>query len=563
MSPLRFLLARTILNSLRRTFQEPVRAVVAILTLFALGYVGAMILSLSPTSESHTTALLSPLLQSTIGFFMLMHLAAWLQILLFPSHYGLLFTEADVSFLFPSPLSRMRVMRFLMVRGLLSSLLFPTLLLFFYFWILAGRSLWLITMFAELKTSHWAWLLYPIFYVLSMGGAVLLSFWIGLKAYGREGVLGRVGWIAGGVSLVVLVFLWAEGYRAVEEGLGFLEGVLRALDTPLLYWLLMPFRAPAEAALIPYVGWTPAMVSGLIFWVGLCLVLYRSLARQEARLYEYGAQLAHRSTKAKMSQKNPSERIYLKLVDRARKGRYRVRRLPWVERWDAQGIWALLWRDLLINWRMNGAILSWLTLATFIGIPLFILFVRPYLEMNDSGMRIFLLVSALQVILIFQVVGLLFGQMDLFKRLDMQKPMPFFSHQVVLMETLPTMLTIGWMGALLLLWAVALFPEKWSLFLYIYFVGLSYLYPVALGLLILLLICPDQSDFTQRLLVGILMFPVTALCVAPAGMMLIICSLLECPLGLSAVLTFAVNAAVATALVALAGERYKKFNPVE
>jgi hypothetical protein len=32
---------------------------------------------------------------------------------------------------------------------------------------------------------------------------------------------------------------------------------------------------------------------------------------------------------------------------------------------------------------------------------------------------------------------------------------------------------------------------------------------------------------------------------------------------LSAVLTFAVNAAVATALVALAGERYKKFNPVE
>jgi hypothetical protein len=79
----------------------------------------------------------------------------------------------------------------------------------------------------------------------------------------------------------------------------------------------------------------------------------------------------------------------------------------------------------------------------------------------------------------------------------------------------------------------------------------------------LALLNPDPNDYTQRLVLGLLMFPVLVLAGLPGGLILLLGLLLKWPLVLIALLTVVANLSVGALFVAINSNLYEGFSPVD
>lgn len=561
MKALWFLTWRLLVNSVRRALRHPVRAVFFALMVAFFGFIFTM--SVVENLSGHRTAYPMPppsVMPSDqlVALIMLIHLSMLWSALSSSAGSSTMpvVSQADVNFLFPSPLRRLHVFLFLLlVRGLFTSIF--ALLILVVMVLGVGNELIARVITGLHRTQTWVVWAYPVMYLLAYIGLLATGMVILLKEERQEGFRARLRlffWGAFGLLGGALTWYAVSAYR---EGKSPLEVIVwNTLHNPLLAVPLVPLRALAEAAIGFYQGWTPYITVGFVVWGSITLCAFLLLARQESWLYELGTKLASMATTYRTQRQNPLMLAQDFAVRRAGKRRGK-REWSLLQHWTPQGVWALWWCNAILLMRMGGYLLT-SVLLMLLGITVMTVasVLSRHGDMLDPEMAIILQHSGTFFVLAFSQTWIT----NTLKRAELTRSLPFPARQVVLAEVFPTTLLL--MLFLTAYWAIcsALLVKHIYLLTYSYVVGLSLALPLNLCVMLVSLANPDPADYTQRTLLGLLLFPVALIAALPTVVAVVFALILGLPLWLNALLVALVNVGVAWALTSAAGESYALMN---
>ncbi|MCS7066615.1 MAG: hypothetical protein NZL85_10155, partial [Fimbriimonadales bacterium] len=370
---------------------------------------------------------------------------------------------------------------------------------------------------------------------------------------------GVLGWALLGVGLVgghALMLIQQHQMR-------FAAALHASLDWLPAYVWLLPARALSDATLIIYQGWTPAIGLGLLFWLGVLLWADGRIARDAGRLYELASQMAQRGARFRAARGDPMQLMYQNALERMGKRDRPARTLRWLERWTPRGKWALLWRDLLLSWRLQGwwLVFMLLLLIALPAVPMGI--VRYAVEKNPLTVAKLIYVMIQYLVVLMTAMGSYYGIVDLLRRVDFQKPFPFSSREVVLVESLPTAVLFLVVQVVVSLLATLFFPQAWGFWLGVGLALASFAPVLQMAMWTMALLNPDPNDYTQRLVLGLLMLPVIVLAGLPGGLILGVGLALRLEPLLIAPIVVAANLSVGAILVAINSRLYEQFSPVD
>jgi hypothetical protein len=568
---LMYLTVRVLVNSIRRAFSNPLRAILTTLVLafFLCGWGGALIGSLAENPARAQPDMLQPqrLMLRSIGLVVIIH---WFYVVftIIPSVFRPAFAlvqESDVHYLFTTPLKPLALFRgMILIRGLFGALFF-LMLLAVYLLLFGGARLRLLATVQEPVAPAIALLGYPVMYLLVFSTALLWSIVLeAMEITGRSvrRLVSRllIGW-------TVLSFALTAGYlvylrRSLDE-FALLTALGEAVDWLPAYVLLLPVRGLADAAIVLYQGFTPAMGVSFALWLVGVLLANRLLARYQDVLYEVGASLARRGAAARASQRDPLGTYLKRKAEQA--STKPLRTLRWLERWTPRGVWALLWRDLLITWRASGwgnLLMVALMAAAPVGLALLIHYTAP--SERDVRLALKIAYAVAQALTAFFIAfGAFYGFTDMLRRVEWQKPLPFSPRAVMVVESLPSVVFFAASQLLAALVISLWFPNGWLFWLGSSVVAISWAIVLMMAMLAIALINPDPTDYTQRLLSGVLMVPALLLTGAPGAAIWLLGVGLQWNLWLMVGLSCLTNLFAALALTAFNGALYEKFSPID
>jgi hypothetical protein len=568
---LMYLTVRVVVNSIRRAFANPLRAVLTtfVLAFFLCGWGGALIGSLAENPARAQPDMLQPqrLMLRSIGLVVIIH---WFYVVftIIPSVFRPAFAlvqESDVNYLFTTPLKPLALFRgMILIRGLFGALFF-LMLLAVYLLLFGGARLRLLATVQEPVAPAIALLGYPVMYLLVFSTALLWGIVLeAMEITGRSvrRLVSRllIGW-------AVLSFALTAGYlvylrRSLDE-FAFLTALGKAVDWLPAYVLLLPVRGLADAAIVLYQGFTPAMGVSFALWLVGVLLANRLLARYQDVLYEVGASLARRGAAARASQSDPLGTYLKRKAEQA--STKPLRTLRWLERWTPRGVWALLWRDLLITWRASG----WgnlLMVALMAAVPVGLALLIHYTAPSERDVRLALKIAyavAQALTAFFIAFGAFYGFTDMLRRVEWQKPLPFSPRAVMVVESLPSVVFFAASQLLAALVISLWFPNDWLFWLGSSVVAISWAIVLMMAMLAIALINPDPTDYTQRLLSGVLMVPALLLTGAPGAAIWLLGVGLQWNLWLMVGLSCLTNLFAALVLTAFNGALYEKFSPID
>jgi hypothetical protein len=568
---LMYLTVRVLVNSIRRAFSNPLRAILTTLVLaFVLcGWGGALIGSLAENPARAQPDMLQPqqLMLRSIGLVVIIH---WFYVVftLIPSMFRPAFAlvqESDVHYLFTTPLKPLTLFRgIILIRGLFGALFF-LMLLAVYLLLFGGARLRLLATVQEPVAPAIALLGYPVMYLLVFSTALLWS--IALEAMEIRGRSARRWVLRLLVGWAVLSFGLTGGYLVylsrLPEEFAFLTALGKAVDWLPAYVLLLPVRGLADAAIVLYQGFTPAMGVSFALWLVGVLLANRALVRYQDVLYEVGALLARKGAAARASQRDPLGTYLQRKAEMA--SAKPLRTLRWLERWTPRGVWALLWRDLLITWRASG----WgnlLMVALMAAVPVGFALLFHYTAPPERDIRLALKIAyavAQAMTAFFISFGAFYGFTDMLRRVEWQKPLPFSPRAVMVVESLPSVVFFAASQLLAALVISLWFSSAWLFWLGSSVVATSWAIVLMMAMLAIALINPDPTDYTQRLLSGVLMVPTLLLTGAPGAAIWLLGVGLQWNLWLMVGLSCLTNLFAALALTAFNGALYEKFSPID
>jgi len=551
-------------NGLRRGLNNPLRGIlVVILGAVLLGYLVAVpLMTILNPSDQLPPPLPSGGIQGFVFLLMLFHIA----LLSLPASAMIgknaVIREADVNYLFPAPLPRIRLFRTIIVfRATLSSLV-SFVVIVIYSVLFATKY---VRALPELPLMLPVWLsfLYPVVFVSAAFGLAFAGTVTGVNIMRGRWNKRVLYYTTAGLISISFLLLIHHGIDSLNAGQSFFRGMLAGLDHPIVYLILFPLRSMAEIALIPFVGWTPGVIGGLVFWPFFLVLSYFGLVKNQQWLYELGVHIAQRRTAAREQLGNPSEVIKRLVQKKIARGSFIPRRIWLAERWTPQGVWALLWRNHVIYWRLNRS--SILTLdALVISCLLLLWYMKSVLNVAITDQLIVGLLIGVQAIFIaLTLVGGFIASIDLVQRMDIQKPFPFSPRRVIFVEILHMVGTYALSTLLLVVAAVLVFPDFISILSIAYIVGVSCLFPASLSVLFLLLINPDMSDPVQRIIVGLLQLPFIVLSVTPALIPAAVAVFLNLPLFVIGLIAVLANIFSTFVFIEIISRKYRNFNPAE
>ncbi|MBC7367946.1 MAG: hypothetical protein H7343_14230 [Undibacterium sp.] len=354
---------------------------------------------------------------------------------------GLAFTEAEVAFLFPAPISRRKLIHFRLLGAQLRILISAVFFTFF------SRGANFLGGGVLTHVLGW-WLILTTLNLHFTGAALTITKLIdrGVSAWRRRFVL------LGAVTLVVIVSavsLWrnAPPFPAGNFGPGtFATWLAQVIDAGLLHWLLIPGKIIVAPFLAPdFVAFLRAAAPA----VTLLVAHYLWVARQEVSFEE--ASMAYAEKRAARTARLRSGGAIGSAPAKARREPFRLRSRGRPEL-------AFLWKNLLgtrpyFHWRVwTGA-----ALVITVGVP--------WIVRHDPSGAFAAVISGFAAI--FAAYALMLGpqlaRQDLRSDLpnsDILKTYPLAGWQVLLGETLtPIVILTGLLWLALLAAALALGPR--------------------------------------------------------------------------------------------------------
>jgi Putative ABC exporter len=558
-------MTRRFLNSFKRAFNNPARTVgtLAVVAMIAATYGGPLFMQYREQPSPSTLSpfippleLIRSILTMMIGAYLLFSFALAVDSMQ-------AFTEHDVLNVFPTPLPRKLVFQFLLfTRGLLASTL--SILIIAYFFFRTSRSLInIIPRGGSVGSAISGSFTFAALFITANSALLIGGVCCGLAVF-HKWLSKKLLW-----SLIIVVpasFLGGllyQTFSGMSPGTEALEQILRQSNEQPFAMLLLPVRAIAVSALIPYDGWTNAISVGILIWGGLLVLCQRMLMSFAPSLYDYASHLAQANARRREQRRNQTFNIKAWI---GRKGNTRTiggKQSRWMNVWAPTGGMALFWRNIVMMRRSNIMLVikaNILLSALFYGGIAALRTWKPGIV--EDGLIV--LGGTAQFFVVFLFVATSVGWLtETLKRFEIQKPLPVSPRNSVFIELLPIAVIVTCSSLVGIIFLIALFPHLSGILL-LGFVAISTSYMLMSCLLfIALLFNPDQHDTLQRMLFGFFTIIVIGLGALPSGLTLTLGYLLHFHLIVQGMMVIVINGGCIYALIVLAAKKYESFNPME
>ena len=473
------------------------------------------------------------------------------------SMYQAALRPADVDVLFPTPISPKVVMLFKIARDYFVTLLTPFLIALFG---LQASMLGYKALFTKMPHPEYAgltlramalsWVMMAMCFV-AIAHAVSLSInRSDLKSDKNKRVFMVV---LGSFFLTVGMGLpyWIWSHPGAEN-------LLALGQSPILRVVFLLATFATDLTMAPLRGNLVLALCGLIGMSATIGISLHFLSRQIGWFYDQAAVRGFGSMKQRQLQRSGD---YSAIVaERARTGKVRVVGLPWLLRLKMTRASALFWKELFLQPRtMLGVIITLTLLEVLISVS------ATFMTSNKTPDAAGYALISMQgfITLMFSLIVCQTGFIEVLKRIDLEKALPFKPGTIVFYEVLARSFIGGlasWAGAIAFL-VVA--PELWDFALATAIVmpGVSLL--VSSTIFLVTIVFPDIEDPTQRQFRGLMImlgFCVTG--ILPT-LLFVLLAIAKVALPICAVLTLGLSIAISIALSVLSGSFYANFNPSE
>ncbi len=561
--PLLFLTYKTVWNGLRRALTTP-RRLISLLVF--LGYyflvfirpaLGGSARAQMPTFPNGTPQLEFPPLQVidsvAFGLFTVLSLFMLMGVMSANST----FKPADVDILFSTPISPKVVLTFRIIRDYLITLFLPILIALFG---LRPAKMGWEAIFKNMPNPEYSgmalrfmilgWLLMSLTWVTLSYAA---SLWVNRNDAASD-VRRRVfGWTLFVVCSAIVGYL---GWRFSQ--VQSIADTMAIAQTPGLRVIFFTATFATQMTMAPFTSAGPLGAAvGVGGMVGVIALSYWLSLRQVGWMYDQSAIKAASMRSAVEMQRSGD--LSGMMAQRAREGKYKGLKLKYFSRLRMPGWKALVWKELVLQPRTT---LGLTIMFVMIGILMSVIGTLPGRRSAEMPGYLFMVMQAMVVFMVSMAFAQT-GFVEVLKRIDLQKPLPFPSWVTVSAE-IGSKSLIGvlaaWTGAIV---SLCIKPSLWPFVLasIVGVIGFSFLLSAAVFFTTMLF--PDIEDPSQRSLRGILMMVCIVVCAAfPTLLVVGLLALKLFPLiatGAGTVLAFGIG----LALAALSARMYDNFNPTD
>ncbi len=484
-------------------------------------------------------------------------LLTFLSMFSLPNYIGM-YRRADVDILFTTPVDRRLILTMRFVRDVLITNLVPLVFILVFFRpITTGVQIGLDKAspgtFSDLyRMGFLSYLLQSLVWV---SWSYALSLYVNRPEERFEKMRRLVNWAIFAVILLtcLAITLSLRTNFSVE---GFIA-TLQMIVLKVVYFI--PWLG-TELAIVPLTqNWVLAGaiagsflgLTGLGLWVAL---------RQESWAYDIVAQRTTATQEVMELQKKGD--VYGILAQQARMGKVKSGRTAWLQRLKLKGEWALVWKEAVLFFRVG-------TFFWFLGVALGAMLVYMFIFVSSQAKRapdtvalIGVAVSMFVAIATsggFQTGGIL----ELLRRGDLQKPLPFAPGRVILFEMLGRLIPSGVAGLLILLAWIVVKPGQTLSSIAIFIACFSAFLGILSSSFMTTIMFPDIDDPTQRGFRGLMGLLALLVTVGPGVGLFILIFALSKSVVMAALAGAVVNLGLAAVCAAVSGRYYADFNPSE
>lgn len=559
MKPLLFLTTRTVVNGIKRALTNPRRLIGLLFASFwLLRYLifpfrgeRAEDFNIPVNATNMLSHIDGVRVMDAIVFAFFMLMTFFLLLGALNTRGG--FRPADVDVLFPTPIEPRLVLIFRIVRDYLLTLLTPLVFIIVGFRPASAgvKSLSQAMQRPEaigqtLRFASGAWLLVALCWVCINYSASLFVNRSDLASDRNKRIM---GWSLALILIGVFAFVWLN----VLEFTSWRDAVTLS-ESPVLR--IVFFTATLATWMIHGVvqGNVLWMLAGFGGLVAIILIAIRIALTQASWMYDQAAVRGFDSINTRKLQQQ-GDTIGL-IIEQARRGKVKARRSRWISRINAFGPWALLWKEAIISVRSTFSIIIVMTIMS-LAISLL-----PVLASGRDIGQFFVIAQAFAVFIMSSALSQA-GFIEMLRRVDVQKPLPFSFTTTVLFEVLAKALpaaAISWIGCIVVIIAR---PSMWQSA-----IGSAIAMPFLAILLcavtcLITILFPDIDDPTQRSFRGLM----NLVCVVVTGAPAVGVFVVTIAIGLSPILAglaaAVINIGISALVTSLAGNQYAQFNPSE
>ncbi|HVL39549.1 MAG TPA: putative ABC exporter domain-containing protein [Fimbriimonadaceae bacterium] len=465
------------------------------------------------------------------------------------------FRPADVDVLFPTPISPRVVLVFRLVRDYLLTLIMPLLLAIFAMrpmamgWEAMFRNM---PQHSELagRAILVSWLLMALVWV-AIGYAVSLFTGRSDRQSDRNARL--LGWGFAVAVCAIFGYIYAQ-VRTFESAADWLE----LSRSPVLRAAFFPATFSSMIVMGPLQGNLPLAVGGLLAFLAVIGAAITVAMTQVGWMYDQAAARGFAANEQRTLQQQGD--MFGIVAAQARLGKVKAGKKGWVHRLRLQGPLALLWKEYFLQRRgMFGMVLLFVVITLAMSLlPALI----PERRGEMPSQVMFLLMQGFSLFILVTTMAQS-GFIEVLRRVDLQKPLPFSAPTIVFYEVASKAMAgivANWLAALVV---VILKPAMWHVCLAAALMVPSLALLLSAVVFLVIVLFPDIDDPTQRGFRGLMMMLGVAIAASPgivlfAGIWL---WALAAPLAALPALVYFLAMAILVSIVA--GRFYLTYNPSE
>jgi hypothetical protein len=561
--PLLFLTYRTVLNGLRRALTTPRRLISLVIFLgyYFLVFIRPALTNGSsaqmPTLPGGTPQIDFPPLQviDSVAFGLFTVLSLFLLMGVMSANST--FKPADVDVLFSTPISPKVVLTFRILRDYLITLFIP--LLIATFGLRPAKMGWE-AIFKNMPNPEYSgmalrfmimsWLLMSLTWVTV---SYAFSLWVNRNDASADTRRKVFGWSLFVFCAAVVGYI---GWR-----LSLMESVADAMaiaQTPGLRIIFFTATFATQMTMAPFTPAGPlSALVGLGGMAGVIGIAYWASLQQVSWMYDQSA-IRAATLRSSVELQRTGDLTGL-MAMRAREGKAKFLKLKFLKNVRMRGWRALLWKEMILQPRTTLALTI---MFVVLGVGISAIGALPSRRTGEVSGYLFLIMQAMVVFMVAMPMAQT-GFIEVLKRVDLQKPLPFKSWVTVSAEIGSKSLVgilAAWLGAVV---SLCIRPNLWPFVAasMLGVIGFSYLLSAATFFATMLF--PDIEDPSQRSLRGLLMMVAIVVCAAFPTLLIV---------GLMALKAYPVVATSAGSLLAfgiglllsaVSSRMYENFNPAD
>jgi len=506
LKPLLFLTFRTTINGLKRAVTSPTRV---LYVLFFFGYYAFLInrTALVVGGATHVGVPSSmrgrlnfPPLEAVDALAFALFSLGWIIMLVALTANQNTMKPADVDVLFPTPISPKVVLTFRIVRDYFFTLITP--LVIALLGMRASKMGWE-ALFRNMPHPEYSglairamsvsWILMALCFVVIIHATAL---YINRSDRNGDRYRAAISWFVGIFLFGFVGFLvyWFDVHPGLRSAIDLANSpILRAvfvLPTFACELTMAPFRADLRSGLLGAFGLVAVIVLGLR--IAFCQISWfydecavKGFFVENQRTMQRAGDLAGI------------------VAERARTGRFRIRRWRWLYNRNLSGSWALVWKELIIQPR---TLLAFIVIMLVMEVGLSVLSATMSFQgRSQQGPGIMLLSLQGSMTFMISTIAGQSGFNEVLRRVDLEKALPFTSSELVWKEVMARSILGAagcWLGVIGFL---VVSPQSWQ-----FAVAAAISTPAANLLLmsamfLVTVLFPDMEDTTQRQFRGLVM----------------------------------------------------------